>query len=216
MTEPVLVIGNKNYSSWSLRAWLVLVRTGIDFEEVRVPLYVTGYKQALLRYSPAGKVPVYIENGRTVWDSLAICEYLAETHPSLWPADPEARAAARSVSAEMHAGFSALRNALPMNCRARRRRIATSAAIDRDVARIIDIWTTCRNRYDDNGPWLFGQFCIADAMFAPVASRFMTYGIALDGPAAGYRQTVLSDPAMQRWYADSAREPEVIAGSEIG
>lgn len=217
MRNVKLVIGNKNYSSWSLRAWLVLTKTGIEFNEVRVALFEPGFSETLLSYSPAAKVPVYVENGFAIWDTLAICEYLAETHPSLWPAERQARARARSVAAEMHSGFMALRNALPMNCRASRRRVEIAAAIAADIRRIEAIWTDCRQNWSiGGGPWLFGNFSIADAMFAPVASRFRTYDVACNETAAAYMQTVLDDKDVRAWYADSAHETEIIEQEEAG
>ncbi len=216
MSTPMLVIGNKNYSSWSLRAWLALAHLGTECDVIRVPLYVDGFKKTLCGYSPAGKVPVYIDGETTIWDSLAICEYLAETHPALWPADATARALARSISAEMHAGFTAIRNEMPMNCRAVNRTVSFSTAVENEVARIDDMWTTCRSEFSPGGPWLFGDFSIADAMYAPVASRLHTYGIVLGAAANHYKDTVLSDPNMQQWFSDSVNEKEVIEIAELG
>ncbi len=216
MGTPTLVIGNRNYSSWSLRAWLALAKLGIDFEEIRVPLFVGGYKQRLLQYSPAGKVPVYLDGEITVWESLAILEQLAQTHRTLLPDAPDERALARAIAAEMHAGFAALRGALPMNCRASGRRVAITDAVAADIARVQAIWNTCRAAAANRGPWLFGTFSLADAMYAPVASRFHTYGIACEGAAGEYVRAVLDDPCMRHWYALSRRETEVIAGDEAG
>lgn len=216
MAKPVLVIGNKNYSSWSMRPWLALRHLGVGFEEVRIPLYVEGSREKILGYSPAGRVPVYIEDGVTVWDSIAILEYLAERRPALWPEDARARALARSVSAEMHSGFSALRNALPCNCRASGRRVEIGEEAARDIKRILEIWEACRRGYGKTGPWLFGRFTVADAMYAPVASRFNTYGIEADGQAEKYIGTVLSDVHMREWISGSEREEEVIEKFEAG
>ena len=149
MSKPILVIGNKNYSSWSLRAWLILKHAGVDFDEVRVPLYVPGYKEKLLSYSPAGKVPAYREGDLLVWDTLAIGEYLYETHPALWPAQREARARARAISAEMHSGFVSLRKQMPMNIRARGRKVVMSAELEADISRIKTIWRELRTQYAD-------------------------------------------------------------------
>ncbi|HWA13267.1 MAG TPA: glutathione S-transferase family protein [Burkholderiales bacterium] len=205
-----LVIGNKAYSSWSLRPWLLMKHAGIAFEEVKVSLYRPDAKQVLLSHSGAGKVPVLHDGGQTIWDSLAIAEYLAEKHPDrrLWPADPAARAQARSASAEMHSGFSNLRSQMPMNVR---RRIARrpSTEVAADIARIQSIWSDCRKRFGAGGPFLFGAFSIADAMYAPVASRFHTYGVELAEPARAYAQALLALPAFQAWVADAHAEAEV-------
>ncbi len=216
MTRSVLVIGNKNYSSWSLRPWLVLMHIGIDFEEIRIPLFAPGYKEKILQHSPAGKVPIYKEGDVVVWDSLAICEYLAEKEPSLRPRAPAARASARAVSAEMHSGFASLRHALPMNCRAQGRKVQISDEVAGDIRRITKIWSGCRTQYGAGGPWLFGQFSVADAMYAPVVSRFLTYEVACQDIAKRYIDTVLSDRPMQQWFADAAKESEVITEEEVG
>jgi glutathione S-transferase len=216
MSKPRLVIGNKNYSSWSFRAWLALAKLGVDFEEIRVALFVEGYKQRLLQHSPAGKVPVYLDGDIVVWESLAILEHLAQTHASLLPDTMPARALARSIAAEMHAGFSALRSAMPMNCRATGRRVAIGDAIAADIARIQAIWIECRLAAASRGPWLFGSFTIADAMYAPVVSRFHTYGVTCNGAAAEYMRTVLSDPCVRQWYEAGSRETEVIEADEAG
>ncbi|MDJ0957151.1 MAG: glutathione S-transferase family protein [Arenicellales bacterium] len=216
MAKPKLVIGNKNYSSWSLRAWLVLKHLDVEFEEIRIPLYVKGYKEKLYEYSASGKVPVYIDGSNTVWDSLSICEYLAESHPQLWPTDITARATARSISAEMHSSFMALRDEMPMNCRAKHRSVKLTEQARIDVSRIQEIWGLCRRKYSEQGPWLFGAFSIADVMYAPVASRFQTYDISLEETGRAYAETVLLDPHIQQWYADSEAEPEVITEYEVG
>lgn len=216
MSKPLLIIGNKNYSSWSLRAWLMLRHAGVDFDELRIPLFVQGYKEKLFSRSPAGKVPVYREGDLLVWDTLAIGEYLYETHSSLWPAQREARARARSVSAEMHSGFVPLRKAMPMNIRARGRKVATSAELEADIARIKNIWRELRTQYAGAGPWLFGPYSIADAMFAPVAFRFLTYGVSEPGPVDEYVQTVTRDPMVQEWLQACALEQEMVTSSEVG
>jgi len=212
MPPFTLVIGNKNYSSWSMRPWLLLRQAGIPFEEVRILLYVPGSEIELAKWSPSGKVPALHDGDIRVWDSLAICEYLAERFPehAFWPADTEARAVARSVSAEMHAGFGALREHMSMNIRARypgRRRTPECLA---DVDRILAIWADCRARYGDGGDFLFGRFGIADAMFAPVVLRFQTYGVALEGAARDYADAVLALPSLQAWVADAEAEAERI------
>ena len=216
MSKPLLVIGNKNYSSWSLRAWLMLQHAGVDFDEQRIPLFVAGYKEKLLACSPAGKVPVYREGDLLVWDTLAIGEYLYETHPSLWPVQREARARARSVSAEMHSGFVPLRKSMPMNVRARGRQVATSIELEADIARIKTIWRGLRAQYADAGPWLFGSYSIADAMYAPVVFRFLTYGVSEPGALDEYMQTVSRDPLVQAWLRAAEAEQEVVATSEVG
>ena len=216
MSKPLLVIGNKNYSSWSLRAWLMLKHAGINFDEMRVPLFVAGYKEKLLSSSPAGKVPAYREGDLLVWDTLAIGEYLYETHLALWPADKAARARARSVSAEMHSGFIPLRKAMPMNIRARGRKIASSPELEADLVRIKNIWRELRTQHAEAGPWLFGEYSIADAMFAPVAFRFLTYGVTERGAVDDYMQTVARDPLVQEWLRAAELEPEVVAASEVG
>lgn len=214
--KPTLILGNKNYSSWSLRGWLVLRKSGIDFEEYPVALSTPDGDRQLADETPAGLVPVLIDGEITVWESLAIAEYAAERNPALWPTDRAARAMARSVAAEMHAGFGALRHALPMNCRAHGRRVNIDAAVQRDIERVQRIWSDCRTRYGSGGPWLFGAFSVADAMYAPVASRFATYGV--EGPAVvrGYVTTVLGDPDVAAWYAAAAEEGEVIEEEEVG
>ena len=216
MSKPLLVIGNKNYSSWSLRAWLMLRHAGVDFDEVFIPLRAEGSKEMLTTYSPAGKVPAYREGDLLVWDSIAIAEYLYETHPQLWPAQRAARACARSVSAEMHSGFTALRRLMPMNIRAQERKVTITPELEADISRIKMIWRELRAQYAAAGPWLFGDYTIADAMFAPVAFRFLTYGVSEAGAVDGYVQTVAHDPLIQPWVAASKLEQEVLAASEVG
>ncbi|MEO7622237.1 MAG: glutathione S-transferase family protein [Gallionella sp.] len=216
MSKALLVVGNKNYSSWSLRAWLMLKHAGVDFDEIRISLFVAGYKEKLLAYSPAGKVPIYRDGDVLVWDTLAIGEYLYETYPLLWPAQRDARARARSVSAEMHSGFVPLRKAMPMNIRARGRNVAMSTDLEADIARIKAIWRELRKQYAGAGPWLFGTYSIADAMYAPVVFRFFTYGVSEPGAVDEYIQTVRSDPLVQAWIQAAKGEQEVVAASEVG
>jgi glutathione S-transferase len=218
MADITIYLGNKNYSSWSLRPWLALKQTGVTFDEVVIPLRQADSSAEIRRVSPSGRVPALRHGGTLVWDSLAICEYLAEIFPEagLWPADRAARAAARSVSAEMHAGFPDLRRNLPMDlsrCQPHRNRAA--AALD-DIDRVTAIWRDCRERFgshgaaatkNGNGDFLFGGFSIADAMFAPVASRFRTYGVALDPTSAAYVDAVWNWPAMREWAAAAEAEP---------
>jgi glutathione S-transferase len=209
MDKLRLVIGNKAYSSWSMRPWLLMKQAGIGFEEVRLSLYQEGAKQALLRYSGAGKVPVLIDGALTVWDSLAIAEYLAEKFPDkhLWPGATAERARARAVSAEMHSGFTALRSHMPMNVRRQIPGRTVTPEVAADVARIVAIWQECLQA--SSGPFLFGAFCIADAMYAPVVTRLHTYGIGLSGPVAGYAQAIRDLPAMREWVAAAHAETEV-------
>jgi len=214
--KPQLIIGNKNYSSWSFRAWIALAKLGIEFDEVRIPLCVEGFKKELYKYSPAGKVPIYIEDTLAIWDTLAILEYLAERHPLLWPREIVLRARARSISAEMHSGFLALRDAMPMNCRAINREVEITKAVEDDITRIQAIWSDCRTVSMKKGPWLFGHFTIADAMFAPVVSRFLTYGVLCTTVVKEYMDKVLSDPHVAEWYEASRNEIEVIEACEVG
>ncbi len=212
MPPVTLAIGNKNYSSWSLRPWLLLRQAGITFEEVRIPLYAPESAAALAKWSPSGKVPALHDGDIRVWDSLAICEYLAERFPDkeLWPSDVAARAVARSVSAEMHSGFTALREHMSMSIRARRPGRGRTPKSLADIARIVSIWTDCRARFGADGDFLFGRFSIADAMYAPVVLRFLTYGVVLEGVAKGYAETVLALPALKEWMADAEVETERI------
>lgn len=205
-----LIIGNKNYSSWSLRPWLALRVAGIPFDEVRIPLYLPGSKDQILRHSPAGKVPVLVTPEVTVWESLAILEYLADRHPAaqLWPADPVDRARARAVSTEMHGGFAALRSNLGMNLRRTFPDHAVTTDVLADIARVQALWNDCLDR--SGGPFLFGAFTNADAMFAPVVTRFLTYSVKADAVSARYLATVRALPAMDEWYAAALRETEVL------
>ncbi len=213
-----LIIGNKNYSSWSLRAWLLMSEAGIEFDEVRITLDEPDTAERIAEFTDAGCVPVLIINGTTVWDSLAIAETVAERWPEtkLWPDDPDARAHARSISAEMHSGFHALREQMPMNCRAMGRKVHLPDDLTADIDRVIDIWTDCHKRYGDKGDWLFGEFSIADAMYAPVVLRFRTYGINLPDSAKVYANRVLESRAMQDWLTAAETEIEVIAHEEVG
>lgn len=215
---PLLVIGNRNYSSWSLRAWFFLARSGVPCETLRLPLDTPEFRRRIGDFSPSGRVPVLIDGECRVWDSLAICEYAAERWPGAdgWPPTPAARACARSISCEMHAGFAALRAELPFNCRARGRRVTPGPAARRDIERVLAIWRDARRRFGGGGPWLFGEFGIADAMYAPVALRFLTYGVAVDDACAAWMATVTGDPMMTDWLAAAAAEPETIAAEERG
>jgi glutathione S-transferase len=213
-----LYIGNKTYSSWSLRAWLAVQASGAAHEEVRIPLYQDTSAAELARFSPTGRVPVLRDGALVVWDSLAICEYLAEMFPGarLWPADRSDRARARSVSAEMHSGFAALRQALPMNARATGRSVRRDAAVERDVARVCAIWRECRAAASLRGPWLFGEFGIPDCMFAPVVLRFQTYDVPCGPVERDYMTAMLSHPPLRDWMRAAAQEPEVVEQNEAG
>ena len=213
-----LFIGNKNYSSWSMRPWMALKAAGIPFSEVVIPLHTNASdKQRILDVTNSGKVPALVDGDITVWDSLAIIEYLAERFPKaqLWPKDLAARAHARSISAEMHSGFMALRNECGMNIH---RPVASKQLSDdaqANIARIQQIWTDCRARHGGQGPYLFGQFTAADAIFAPVVHRFRTYDIAVTPPVRGYMDTMLANAAFAQWTADALAETLVIEKFEI-
>lgn len=216
MSRFTIVLGNKRYSSWSLRGWLVLKQTGADFDEIVVPLDQPQSKAEILSHSPAGKVPALKVGDAVVWDSLAIAEYLNECFPTagLWPKDAAARALARSVSAEMHAGFAALRGRLPMDVctqdAARGKRALAEPPVAADVARVTAIWSDCRERYGRGGDFLFGEWSAADAMYAPVATRFTSYAVPLQGLSARYRDAVMAAPAMKEWVTAAAAETWVI------
>ena len=213
-----LVIGNKNYSSWSLRSWFLLKEAGIDFEEQRIPLDEASTAAALAAASPACRVPVLILDGQAIWDTMAIAETVAERWPekTLWPEDDKARAHARAISAEMHAGFHALREAMPMNCRAMGRRVSLPSELTADIDRVIEIWTDCQQRYASADRWLFGKFSVADSMYAPVVLRFRTYGINLPEPASNFPERLLESSAIQDWLFESESETEVIDSEEVG
>lgn len=210
-----LIIANKTYSSWSLRAWLALKASGHAFEEEVILLREPETRARILQFSPSGKVPCLLDNGLAIWDSLAIAEYLAEEIPPLWPLDGAARAIARSVSAEMHSGFQALRSQMPMNLRRAAPLASHSAELEADIRRIEAIWNHCRAHYGGHDRFLFGPWSIADMMFAPVAFRFESYGVRLDGAARDYLQTVLAHPHMQEWKAAAALETAVIADYDV-
>ena len=209
-----LVIGNKNYSSWSMRPWLALRASDIAFEEVFIPLYTddAADKERILGFSRSGKVPALIDGDVTVWDSLSIIEYVAERFPQarLWPHDRAERAHARSISAEMHSSFLPLRNECGMNLHRPIRATALSADARANVARIEEIWTECRARYGKRGPFLFGAFSAADAMYAPVVHRFRTYAIPVAGVAKAYMETMMALPAFAEWTQAGLDETLVI------
>ena len=208
-----LVIGNKNYSSWSMRPWVALRASNIPFEEVFVPLYTgAADKQRILDFSGAGKVPILVDGEVTIWDSLAIIEYVAERFPEkrLWPEHPAQRAHARSVSAEMHSGFAALRNECGMNLHRPVRAIELSADARGNIARVQKIWADCRQRYGKSGPFLFGAFSAADAMFAPVVHRFRTYAIEVTKETRAYMDTMMALPAFAEWTEAGLAETIII------
>ena len=216
-TRPVLYIGNKNYSSWSLRAWLGLKVAGIDFEERLGPLRTDEWAAKAPVFSPTAKVPAFYDGTKTIWEALGILEYIADSRPDtlLWPLDIDVRAIARAVSLEMHGGFSALRTHMPMNCRQSLPGLGRADGVDKDIARIAGIFKMCRTQYGQGGDFLFGDFSIADAMYAPVVTRFKTYGVDLDPVGNAYMQAILDLPAMKEWYADAAAEEWVIQESEV-
>lgn len=216
--KPRLIIGNKNYSSWSLRPWLLMREAGIDFDEHRIVLDVETTKSEIASYGAGKTVPILQLGESTVWDSLAICDTVAERWPDsqLWPDDDDARAFARSISAEMHSGFQMLRDCMPMNCRAMGRKVPLPDTLTDDIDRVIAIWSHCHNHHSGDNGWLFGRFSVADAMYAPVVLRLRTYGINLPESAGFYPQRVLESEAMQEWLAAAECEIEVIEADEKG
>lgn len=208
-SRPTLVIGNKTYSSWSFRPWLALTQAGIDFEEVVIPLDLEDTQSRIREYSHSGLVPILIDGDVTIWESVAILEYANERWPdaALWPQDPQVRGVARAVSAEMHAGFQALRSGCPMNMRRVNPRRDRGDAVDADVARITEMWRDCRARYGVGGPFLFGRFSNADAMYAPVVSRFVTYSIEVDPVSRAYMDAIQALGGYRAWKDAAAEEP---------
>lgn len=211
-----LLIGSKNYSSWSLRPWLLLRQAAIPFEEELIPLSASDFAAQVRRYAPPGRVPVLIDGDIVVWDSLAIAEYVAEKWPDrgLWPDGIEARARARSICAEMHAGFAELRNRMPMNCKTSFTNVLFDVKVRSDVARVVEIWREARERFGAGGPFLFGRFTVADAYFAPVTVRFVGYGIDLPPVARQYVDTLQALPAMNDWLTAARAETEFIPWDE--
>jgi glutathione S-transferase len=210
-----LVIGNKNYSTWSMRPWLVMRHAGIPFEEVKLSFNAPDFAEQVKRHSPAGKVPVLLDGELVVWDSLAIAEYLAERFPekALWPDDRAARARARSACAEMHSGFAELRRGMPMNCEVSLPAPPYSLTVRKEAARLVELWLECRRRAAD-GPFLFGRFSVADAFFAPVALRFAGFSQPLPPVAAQYRDTLLGLPAVQQWVSEARAEHDFVPHDE--
>lgn len=212
-----LYIGNRNYSSWSLRPWLFLKMNNIPFDEVRIPLYAAQSKAEILKVSPSGKVPLLVDGNLRVWDSLAICEHAIERFdpPSAWPRDAAARAEARSLVAEMHSGFGALRSQLSMNCRRAPAPAPYDDAAADDIRRIDALWTSCRARFAAAGPGLFGAWSLVDAFYAPVVLRFDRYCLPCSPAARDWMDAVLALPGMQQWVAAARREAEVLPQFEV-
>ena len=221
MADFTLVIGNKNYSSWSLRGWLMAKIAGIDFEEIVVPLDLPETQSTIRKYSPSGRVPVLLHRGLAVWESLAIAEYLNELKPEvgLWPPAQAARTHARAISTEMHAGFADLRANMPMNIRSSYPGKGMTAGVRADIERITSMWRDCRKRVAGAAPkdhgFLFGAFSAADAMYAPVVTRFRTYGVSMDSDTDAYCKAVFGHPPMQEWIAAAKNEPWLIQQYEI-
>jgi len=218
VSELTLVIGNKNYSSWSLRPWLILRHADIPFTEKQVLLSGENWEKAIAAVSPSRRVPVLLHGERTIWESLAILEYAHELFPEagLWPEDRDARAMARSIACEMHAGFAALRTCMPMNLRRTDLKgKGRGPGVANDIDRVCEIWRECRDRFGKGDDFLFGGFGAADAMFAPVVTRLDTYGVELDDTCAAYSRAVLTLPAFVEWRNAALREPWVIPEDEI-
>lgn len=217
MSALILIIGNKNYSSWSLRPWVFMKQNQMAFTEKRIILSAETTEEELSQYSSGFKVPILQDGDLLIWDSLSILEYLSETYLQSkgWPKNAEARAMARSVSAEMHSSFYALKKELPMNCRKQFKNIKLSSAALQGVERITALWQTCRTKFGKDGEWLFGEYTIADAMFAPVALRFAGYDISLGDGESAYVQSVLKQPAIVEWIAAGKAETEIIPEDEI-
>lgn len=210
-----LYIGNQNYSSWSLRAWVIFAQFDLDIEIVKLKLFTDDFYKTLESVTPNAKVPALVDDGAAVWDSLAILEYINEAHllGKGWPSELHERAKARSIASEMHSGFFNVRNQLPMNCRAKRKVELTEGTLS-DIARIDQIWSQQMAQYPEG--WLFGEWSIADAMFAPVALRMETYGIELSDSARQYQQKQLNSPAIQKWLAEASLETDIVEEDEAG
>jgi glutathione S-transferase len=216
LDELLLTIGNKKYSSWSLRPWILMKHLDLAFEERVLPLDTPEFSRDIGLTSPSKRVPILKHGALLVWDSLAICEYACELAGRGWPTGRDARAVARAVCAEMHAGFSILRSQWPMNARAENRHTPPNPERSAEIARIEDLWSDCRARFGGNGPWLFGEYTVADAMYAPVVLRFRTYGARLRPASADYVATALADPHLRDWLRGAAAESWTIESSEIG
>lgn len=213
---PTLVIANKCYSSWSLRPWLLMKQLGVAFDEITIPLDLPDTKEKVLKYSPAGKVPILIDGDVTVWETVAIMEYVGDAFGApVWPSDRKARAMARSIVAEMHAGFPALRNACPMNLGKKYAQKDRGEPVARDVARFSEIVRQARGRFGAGGPFLFGAFSAADAMYASLVTRLDTYSIPLDGETRAYVDAILSLPAFQEWRTAALKESWIVDADEV-
>lgn len=212
MGKPILAIANRNYSSWSLRAWLHLRLSHTPFDVVRLPLNTPEWDRRIGEYSPSGRLPALVDGDLRVWDSFAIILHTLERVPGAlgWPSEPEARAAALSICAEMHSGFASLRTEMPMNCRLRVRDWPLSGPAREDVARVQEIWESCRIRFGSRGPYLFGSLSVADVMYAPVALRFITYAPPLRPPSEAYAETIQALPEVQEWIREARAEVEVM------
>ena len=217
MADLELIIGNKNYSSWSLRPWVFMKHYQINFKEKRVPLFTVDTNEVLREYDSDFKVPVLKEGGLVIWDTLSILEYLSEQYLDSkgWPSDKNARAVARSVSAEMHSSFLNVRNELPMNCRKTFKNIALSSAAEGEIGRIRQLWQKCLTEFSSDGGWLFGEYSIADAMFAPIALRLSGYSILLEPLIQQYVTRVLAQPCIIEWVNAGKLETEIIEEDEI-
>ncbi|MBF9194610.1 glutathione S-transferase family protein [Microvirga terrestris] len=213
---PTLVIANKCYSSWSLRPWLLMKQLGVAFDEISIPLDLPDTKEKVLKHSPAGKVPILIDGDVTVWESISIMEYIGEAYGvPVWPADRKARAMARSIAAEMHAGFLALRSACPMNLGKKYASRDRSQAVAQDVTRFSEIVREARQRFGAGGTFLFGAFSAADAMYAPLATRLDTYSITLDTTTRAYVDAILSLPTFQEWRSAALKEEWIVPADEV-
>jgi glutathione S-transferase len=218
MNKVQLVIGNQNYSSWSFRAWLCLAKSGAQFDTVVLPLDTPEFAEKIAEYSPTRRVPVLWDDGQCIWESLAICEYVNERFADgdLWPSDTYSRGLGRCMVAEMHSGLLALRSQMPMNCRATNRRVVIDSALQADIDRIFSLWGDSLACHSDKGPWLLGNFSIADAMFAPVVMRLRTYNVEIPADILPYYEQVLSDPEVVRWLDAALRETWVVEADEAG
>lgn len=212
-----LVIGNKNYSSWSLRPWLLLKHFDLPFEEIKIALFTEGYERELAQYSPTLRVPVLKDGESTIWDSLAICEYVSEKYlqGSALPKNIEERALCRAYCSEMHSGFMAIRSEMPMNCRARKR-LEISAAAAFECSRVDQLFSDARAQFSRRGDYLFGDFSLADCMFAPIVMRFTTYGIDLSESSQEYVRIILQNSALSAWVEDAQNESQILADFEMG
>lgn len=217
MAAALLIVGNKNYSSWSLRPFMAMAMADIPFDDKVIPFGNPKFAKAIKRYSSAGLVPVLVHNGITIWDTLAIMEYLAETWPdkNLWPKNRAARAMARSACAEMHSGYRSLRDACPMNLRRAVKAVAMSVAVLKDVERIEFLWRECRKAHGKGGPFLFGKFGIADAMFTPIVARLDTFDIKVASDTQHYMNAILATPAFHEWKAAALKEKWIVAEDEV-